>query len=316
MNRITFRPVGLLALIALACAVGCGGEEAGPTGATANAAPEIEQLRLTPEDPVSGDRVTADARVRDRDGDPVEVVYEWTVGGVPQGTSAPELRLGEVRKGTVVEVSAVASDGLRSSDPRRASVTVRNRRPRLDVVRIEPWEKVAPGQTLSVSAEATDPDGDALEYQFSWRVNGREITTAGDSFSTAALQPGDLVVARARALDGEDASDPIDSAPVRVVGANPEIVSSPGGWSGTGTFEYRVEVVHPDGDRNLRFSLKSGPEGMEVDPIAGEVRWTPAAGQLGDFTVAVAVEDSRGAVTVQEFDLSVNGASAPAAIAP
>ncbi len=121
---------------------------------------------------------------------------------------------------------------------------------------------------------------------------------------------------RARALDGEDASDPIDSAAVRVVGANPEIVSSPGGWSEDGTFRYRVEVVHPDGDRRIRFSLRSGPDGMVVDPISGEVQWAPVPAQLGDFPVAVAVEDSRGAVTVQAFELTVVPPAHPAAPAP
>jgi hypothetical protein len=217
-----------------------------------------------------------------------------------------------VRKGTIIEVTATATDGLRTSDPAHTSVRVRNRRPRLNIVHIRPWDRIALGQTLVARAEGADPDGDPLRYEFEWRVNGDPIQHHDTAYSTAGLSPGDLVEVRATALDGEDASDPIASAAVRVVGSNPEIVSNPSGFSGDGTFRYQVEVVHPDGDRNLRYSLKAAPEGMQVDLLTGAVTWAPRNDQLGDFPVAIAVEDAQGAVTVQEFELQVGGASMPA----
>jgi hypothetical protein len=315
MQRISEGAAALLVAAAAAVLAACGSDEPATAVAGANHPPEIRELRLLPERPVAGDRLRAEVAVRDQDGDPVETRFAWTVDGAPRDESGAELVLTSARRGAVVEVAAVASDGLRESDPSRASVTVANRAPTLDSVRIEPWEKVAPGQQLSVSAAGSDPDGDPVDYEFQWRVNGAPIDHAGTELATDDLASGDLVVVRAWARDGDAKSAPIESAAVRVVGANPEIVSTPAGYDGRGTFRYRVEAVHPDGDRSLRFALREAPEGMRVDPLRGEVSWTPRSDQTGTFTVAVAVEDSRGAVTVQEFDLVV-GLPEPASIAP
>jgi hypothetical protein len=119
------------------------------------------------------------------------------------------------------------------------------------------------------------------------------------------LALGDVVHARVVASDGESESDPIDTARVRVVGANPKIVSAPSGLSTDGTFRYTVEVEQPHGDGNLRLRLRTAPEGMWLNPASGEIAWRPEPGQTGVHPVEVEVKDSRGAVTVQAFSVSV-----------
>jgi len=291
--------------IALACGSGDGSPQAPDRPAGANQKPLIEQLRLEPAQPIPGDVVRAAVRARDPDGEAVEVRFDWEVGGAPRSETGPEIEVPRVRKGTRIEVTATASDGLDDSEPAREAVEVRNQRPTLTQARIEPWKTVGLGDSLSVLAEGTDPDGDLLTLHYDWRVNDRPVAAEGDSLSTAGLVAGDLVYARVVASDGESESDPIDTARVRVVGATPKIVSAPGELSADGTFRYTVQVEQPQGDGDLRFRLRSAPDGMRVNPFTGEIVWRPKPGQTGVHPVEVEVKDSGGAVVVQTFQVSV-----------
>ena len=124
------------------------------------------------------------------------------------------------------------------------------------------------------------------------------------------IEPADPAIsepvhARVSASDGENESDPIDTARERVVHANPKIVSVPGSISREAIFRYTVEFERPLGTEDVRYRLRTGPNGMWVNPVSGEITWRPRPSQRGSHTVEVAVEDSRGAVTVQAFRLEV-----------
>src|SRR5690606_15509835 len=68
--------------------------------------------------------------------------------------------------------------------------------------------------------------------------------------------------------------------------------------------EYRYDVVARDQDQDsLQYSLTSAPEGMAIN-AAGQLRWTPAAAQVGEHPVAVRVSDGR-AYVQQSYTLSV-----------
>ena len=62
----------------------------------------------------------------------------------------------------------------------------------------------------------------------------------------------------------------------------------------------------------LRYRLVSGPAGMSVDPVRGEVVWRPRPEQLGQHQVQVAVRDSEGGSTVQVFHVTVGNGQPPA----
>ena len=84
----------------------------------------------------------------------------------------------------------------------------------------------------------------------------------------------------------------------------PKILSSP---SKTATFgqpySYRIEADDPDLD-NLVFSIAKGPEGMELDPFDGLLRWTPGSGQGGRHHVEIRVEDGRCGEDTQVFEVN------------
>ncbi len=312
----------------LVAAVACGDDAPEPTGAAMsmdppeqgeiqpNHAPIIQSVRIEPEEPAAGDRVRAVVSVRDPDGDSVEFGYVWTLGGRRLASSGPEVQLGEIGKGVRLEVQVTASDGQADSEPFTTHRSIRNRRPAVTRLTLKPGPEVQPGQPVVVSAQGRDPDGDALEFEYAWSVNGRGVTESGPSFDTEGLERGDQIRVRVVASDGTSESDPIDSGVVRVANAYPEILSDPSGNWKDGWFRYQIKARDPDGDRTLRYSLRQGPEGMTVNPVLGEVAWQPTPDQTGKHPVEVVVQDAEGAESGQYFELTVRATELPPPAAP
>jgi hypothetical protein len=270
-----------------------------------NRPPVIETLRLEPEEPVSGDRLRAVVGVNEPDGDPVRVGYTWSIDDRPLAESGAEIVLGEVARGAHIEVVAKASDGQAESEAARATVNVRNRRPVLTGLELDPAGGAPRGRPVVAKPEARDPDADAIAFRYQWSVNGRAVSERGPSLDTAGLRKGDAIQVQVWASDGSDESDPIYSHAVPIVNASPEILSAPGGLDDDGVFRYAIEARDPDGDRELRYHLNAGPDGMTVSPVSGEILWRPSAAHAGVHAVEVVVEDSEGANAVQTFEITI-----------
>jgi len=310
------------AALLLAWSVGCGGSEV-PPQETVNAAdlgtsppsdvrapgenraPTIEALRLEPEEPVSGDLLRAVVAVNEPDRDPVRLGFLWSVGGREVPGNGAELRLADVARGTLIEVVVTASDGEAESESSRAAVTVRNRRPVLTGLVLDPAAEPPRGRPVVAKPEARDPDGDALEFRYVWSVNGRRVEEWKPSLETDQLRKGDRIQVRVWASDGEHESDPIFSHAVTVANAPPEIVSAPSGLGEDGVFRYAVKAQDPDGDRSLRYYVEQGPSGMTVNPVMGEVLWRPTADDAGLHPVKIVVKDSEGLSVFQTFDITI-----------
>jgi hypothetical protein len=265
----------------------------------------VQRVNLEPEEPLPGGEVRATVRVTDPDGDPVTLAYEWRLDGERLPADGPTVRLEHAAKGQELEVRVRASDGASRSAELRESTTVANAPPVVLGLRVDPQEEVARGATVLVSPHALDADGDPLEFRYRWTVNGRPLAERGESLSTAGLRRGDEILVEVVASDGDAESPRFVSAPVHVGNAPPAIVSSPGAGFEGGVFRYRLEARDPDGDRGLRYRLLSGPAGMTVDPVLGEVQWKPRRDQTGTHTVDVAVEDPSGGSGAQKFEVTV-----------
>jgi len=283
-----------------------------------NQAPSIVSLRIEPAEPVPGDRVRAVADVRDPDGGRVTTEFRWEVGGRVLDQTGAEIEVADVAKGDTVEVWVKASDGQSEAEAAHAVATVGNRRPRIANVALEPRGAVLPGQPALATPVAEDPDGDALSFRFRWSVNDETVLDSdASSFPTGDLKPDDEIRVQVIASDGDAESDAVWSGVLRVGNAAPEIVSRPGAVGPGEAFDYAVVARDPEGDRNLRYALRKGPEGMSINPVLGQLRWQPRVDQAGVHPVEIAVEDSGGARTVQSFELTVgSGAPVPAAPAP
>lgn len=317
--RLGFTLMGALALA-------CGGDEPAPTSVrpmqaqsaledaeSGNRAPAIQALRFEPARPASGEPIRAVVEAADPDGDPVRLSYVWQVNGETVQGDGATLSLARAERGDTIAVRVTPSDGRRDGAWEEAETRVQNRAPRLRGIKLDPAGRITAGGRISVDPSADDPDGDALEFEFTWWVNDRMADEDGPVLSTADLRRGDKVRVRVVATDGDQESDPIESPEIEVVNAAPVIVSQPQDADGGG-FRYSVKAEDPDGDRVLRFSLAEAPEGMRVDSISGLVEWTPAQGQQGTFPVEVVVDDRHGGTVSQRFELTIAGP--PAAPAP
>jgi len=314
----------LFALLAAGCS---GGEEAlsmQASGVEANVGdvsgsnrrPVIEGLYLSPQLPVPGDRVTASVEASDPDGDLIEIVYQWSVDGRRVEADASSLHVENLRKGSVIEVAAVARDGKEQSEPVRAAVHVGNTVPVLQGVVIEPLGEVTADRDVTASPKAVDPDGDDVSFEYSWYVNGSPAGDDSPVLSAEHFDRGDQIEVTVIAYDLDDRSAPLRSAPIPVVNAVPKIVSVPGVFDDDGVFRYALEVEDVDGDRMFRYRLEEAPEGMQLDIVRGELSWEPREDQAGVHPVVVTVDDRAGGVARQRFDVQVEFESAfPAAAA-
>jgi hypothetical protein len=310
------RTLAISVTLAALC-VGCG-EDAPPattttaaalaqdfTESAANRAPIIESVRIEPAEPASGATLRAVVIARDPEGQTVTLAHHWFVDGAEQTANEPTFQLSDAAKGTEIRVSVSASDGLSASDAVDASVRVIDRVPTLIGAVLVPAGNVAPGDPVTARANAIDADADAVEFEYTWFVNGERSSENKSVLPTDGLKKGDTIYAEVRATDGSNWSDRERTPTVTVGSGHPEITSTPPGFRDDGAFQYQVVAVDPDGDKRLRYSLEKAPDGMAIDDVVGAVTWRPTHAKPGEYPVTVVVRDSTGLETKQSFAVTV-----------
>lgn len=328
----TRRALRCLAFLGLAGACSCGGGDAAPEAplaapapapqaAAANRPPRLSALRFEPASPLPGQRVTAHVDAQDPDGDALRLIYTWQLDGQDAHRREASFDVPSDAKGERLEVRVVAHDGQVESAPVDLAVDVGNRPPELVDVLLEPAGGVTVADEIAASARAVDPDGDAVEFLYTWFVNGRRLEVRKPTLTSAHFKRGDEVVLEVRASDGDDESEPLRSSAITIENSLPVVTSNPNGLDATGSFHYTPVVEDADGDRRLRFRLLQAPEGMKVDWLRGTLTWTPSEKQAGKHEVELEVDDGAGGVTTQTFTLDVafepvQPQAAPAAAAP
>lgn len=276
--------------------------------------PEISELRLKPAAPESGKVIRAIVRFADPTRR-AEVDYEWVVDGDTDFPNAPAIALPELASGARVSVQVVARNEDGESLSEFAFGVVPNALPkitRLEVLEVD-LEDGSKGWRAEV--EAVDDDGDSVDVRYVWYVNDRMTSQRRSEFSTSELKRGDRVFVEVVARVGTDESRPLRSGTLGIANSAPEIKSIPKGLTAEGTFRYQLEVEDPDGDRDLRFVLETGPRGMQMTPH-GELRWDPEVEQVGDHKVILSVSDAQGGKATQEFVLPVRVSTRSAADEP
>jgi hypothetical protein len=180
-----------------------------------------------------------------------------------------------------------------------------NRPPRVRAMQVDPAPDITAGSDVRVVVNADDPDGDPLEIEYRWFVNGERVDAEGAQLSTRSLRRGDTVRVEAVARDGREDSAAMASPLLTVRNGVPEIVSEPEGAGPDGRFRYQVRVRDPEGDVNLRYKLAEAPRGMRIHPVLGLVEWNPGPEQAGTHPVEIVVEDSAGSRGLQRFELII-----------
>jgi hypothetical protein len=240
----------------------------------------------------------------DPDGDRLEIVYQWWVNG-SKVDGGPSLHIDAVSKGSWIELRVVARDGEAESAPATATVRVANQPPVLLGVLLEPQGQITTQHDVTALPRANDPDGDELEYEFEWWVNGRRVDLDGPVLPTRHFRRGDRIELVVLASDGTAETEPLRSHPIEVLNASPRIASEPPSLDELGVFRYQAVAEDPDGDRQLRYRLLEAPSGMRVDPLDGLLTWEPRPTQSGRHPVVLEVEDGAGGKASQSFELRV-----------
>jgi hypothetical protein len=279
--------------------------------------PVVERVDFVPSRPESRDRLRAVARVS---GDWSALQYTWTRNGERFGSNTAEIALPRLETGDVIAVTVTPFQDDRPGEPRKIETTVSNQRPKLTHLTIErvdePEGAAIAGEIWRADVRAEDPDGDPVEYEYRWMVNGEVSDVDVADFPADRLRAGDRIELRARAFDGEAWSVPANSGEIVVGNSLPVIVSRPPRPDANGQFRYQVRVKDSGGDRGLRFSLRRSPRGMQIDGSTGLVTWQPETDQAGEHEVEVVVRDADGGEASQAFRLALVATTEAAPAAP
>jgi hypothetical protein len=157
-----------------------------------NALPTAAEVRIDPQLAITSTELTAlPSGFFDADGDGEDWRFVWSVAGTTVGDEAV-LPGGTLSRGDVVEVAAYPFDGLDEGEPVVSDpLTVANAVPSAPGVTLLPDSPLEFDSLRCDVADATDEDGDVLDYVITWTVDGQPWTgTAADD-----VRPGDTVPA-------------------------------------------------------------------------------------------------------------------------
>jgi uncharacterized delta-60 repeat protein len=171
------------------------------------------------------------------------------------------------------------------------------------------------GQVVTVTAAATDPDGDGLTFTLDVGAPaGATINaqTGEFSFTTTAGQSGQVFSITVRVTDdGQPALFDTDTFTITVVSEDnlppalepiADLVANVGQ-----AVTFTTAATDPDGD-GLTFTLDAGaPAGATINAQTGEFLFTPLAAQVGvfDLTVRVTDDGSPALTDTETFSITV-----------
>src|SRR5262245_44018780 len=237
------RSIARCALAAGALALACGGDDAPKPGGApmarteaaarqergCNQPPQDGRVVLHPPRPLPGNTIEARIDASDPDGDPIRLELEWRQDGRLLEKSAKTAIAPEhLRKGSEIELRVVATDGRDESAPVRVTATVGNQAPLIQALYLTPGGEAKPGQPVTAAPRGLDADGDPLEYEFEWWLNGHAVRGAkAATFDTGELVRGDRLQAKVRVTDGEEWSPVAESMVLELANRPPKIAGVP-----------------------------------------------------------------------------------------
>lgn len=299
-----------VALLLLILALGACSRDQAPSGSTGagvggDAMPKVSYAQVLMPDPSSDAGMTIQYTVEPSAAGTNEVVFRWYVDGSPvEGATGDVLEKRYFQKGSSVEAEVIPTDGTNLGTPYRTkAMVVRNAPPVVTAASFQPVPAFA-GDTITVAVESSDPDGDAVTYQYKWKVNNADVPGGTAELNTASLKKKEGIMVTVTPFDGEDQGAPFQSTVLFLSNRSPEITSVPPTSVTGGMFVYQVVAKDPDGDP-IAFSLENAPAGMTIDSRSGRITWQAPQGQSGrvEMQVRIAADDGDGGVGYQEFTL-------------
>lgn len=193
-----------------------------------NSAPTISSLLLEPDAPTETSTLTCTPQnLVDADNDPITKAYRWTVNGTDIGVTSSTLTGASFKRGDQVRCSLTATDSSNASVTATSNaVTVRNSSPVLSSVVLGPEPAYVTTILQCTPGTSSDADGDAIGFQYQWKVNGTTVSGVSTSFySASTLKAGNTVQCIVTPVDDLSSGSPVASNIVTLANQPPVVTS-------------------------------------------------------------------------------------------
>ena len=257
-----------------------------PTNGTPTVSASCDPCDVAP-----GDEVTLRATASDPDGDPLTYAWSAPQGSFSGATDGATARWTAPAQTGRVTIRVQVADGRGGTASADVAVEVTNRAPTVSAS-CDPCD-VAPGDEVTLSATASDPDGDPLTY--AWSAPQGSFSGATDGATarwTAPAQTGRVTI-RVQVADGRGGTASADVA-VEVTNRAPTVSASCDPCDVAPGDEVTLSATASDPDGDPLTYAWSAPQGSFSGATDGATaRWTAPA-QTGRVTIRVQVADGRG----------------------
>jgi hypothetical protein len=136
---------------------------------------------------------------------------------------------------------------------------------------------------------------------YRWKINNLVVQESWESVLDCPFKHGDIIEVEVTPSDGSFGGSPARHSTL-AGNAAPTLKLSEQTMDNDGRYQARMEAKDPEGDP-ITFALKSGPQGMTVDPTAGTLLWSVQPGTEGDFAIQVCARDAKGAETILNYQI-------------
>lgn len=140
-----------------------------------NRNPIIANEQLSPTSIGNTSIVECSADVSDPDGETPSLTFEWSQNGtVLASGSSIDLSTYSIQVGDIVTCTLEATDGYGGQISTSVSSSVTNAAPQITALELTP-DPMYTDSILTATGTATDPEGDAISYQYEWFVNSTSV---------------------------------------------------------------------------------------------------------------------------------------------
>jgi len=213
------------------------------------------------------------------------------------------------------EITIIARDGRSGVSTQTVPLQVIEAAPNRDPAIVSrPRTAVRIGNSYLYQLQATDPDGDPLDFTLVSAPVGMTLDEEDNLIWTPTPEQfGDhtIEVLVSDGQGGQATQRFTLNASHQVANHPPSITSIPLTLTHLDRlYQYPLTGFDLDGDA-LVWSLLQAPAGMVIDATTGVVSWQPTPEQIGEHIIQVELQDALGASSVQEFTLQVTGINTP-----
>ena len=267
----------------------------------ANHRPAITGLEAEPERVLPLGSCQIVCNTTDRDGD--ELSYNWSAsGGNISGTGASVNWIAPDSEGSY-DVTVTVTDGRGGEVMDYVIIEVRTNRPPTIASLVADADWTTPSGSISVTCDASDPDGDELSYE--WSTTGGDISGTGAVVNWAAPEEVGIYHITVVAKDGHGREDTKSVILSVATGTPPTIedliVTAEHKYlkeNGTG-YDYKVgkekeyNIECTISDTSVGVSYNWSCDGGEISGEGSTITWT-APNKTFKVTVTVIVSDVTG----------------------